>query len=339
MKTSCKNDYFSRAKHELVELLMQLNNRFLTILIFVFGIQLAAFAQQAPVFTHHTYTNMFINPGFAGFGEGICLNGVIRQQWAGFKDGEGNQVAPETFLITGDAPVKLVHGGLGASIIQDKIAFETNIGVNLDYSYHLDVGGANLGIGAAVNFLNRTVDFSKYKPQVSGDPALLSGNQSDMLFDANLGIFWQVPDNYYVGISVTSLLQSRGKSLADNSSVHFVGDRTFYFVTGYQFRLAGYPAYEFLPALSIMTNTVSTQYNLSGTVSYNNRFWGGVNYRFQESIGLMIGMSIKDLRFGYAYDINTLGYGVPGSHEIRLGYCFKINTDKGIRSYRNIRYL
>ncbi len=318
---------------------MQLNIRFLFIFFYVFGTQVAGFAQQAPVFTHHSYTNMFVNPGYAGMGEGICLNGIIRQQWAGFKDADGNQVAPETFLITGDAPVKFLRGGLGASIMQDKIGFFSDIGVNLGYSYHLDVGGANLGIGAALNFLNRTVDFSKFKPQTSGDPALLTGSQSDMLFDANLGIFWQVPENYYIGISVTSLLQSRGKNLSDQASASFVGDRTFYFVTGYQFRFAGSPAYEFLPALSIMTNTVSTQFNLSGTVSYNNRFWGGVNYRFQESVGLMVGMTIKDFRFGYAYDINTLGYGVPGSHEISLGYCFKINADKGIRSYRNIRYL
>jgi type IX secretion system PorP/SprF family membrane protein len=334
-----KYDYFSRSKLISVISLMQLNTRFLTFIIILLGTQAAVYAQQAPVFTHHTNTNMFVNPGFAGLGEGICLNGIVRQQWAGFEDADGNQVAPETFLITGDAPVKLLRGGLGGSIMQDKIGFYNDIGVNIGYAYHLDVGGANLGIGAAINFLNRTLDFSKFNPQTTGDPALLTGSQSDMLFDANVGLFWQVPDNYYIGISVTSLLQSRGKTLSDQSGASFVGDRTFYFVTGYEFRFAGIPAYEFTPALSIMTNAVATQFNFSGTVSYNKKFWGGVNYRFQESVGLLVGLSIKDFRFGYAYDINTLGYGVPGSHEISLGYCFKINADKGIRSYRNIRYL
>ncbi len=339
MKSLHKNNYFSRTEYELVNLLMHLNTRYLIVLFYVFVLHEVGFSQQAPVFTHHSYTNMFVNPGYAGMGEGICLNGIIRQQWAGFKDAEGNSVAPETFLITADAPVKKLKGGLGGSIVSDKLGFEENIGVNLGYSYHIDVGGADLGIGAAINFLNRSVDFSKFKPQTTGDPLLSSGKQSDMLFDANLGLFWRVPENYYVGISVTDLLQSKGKQLTDNPGSGFVGDRTFYFVAGYQLRFANSPAYEFLPALSVMTNTVSTQFNVSGTVVYNKRFWGGVNYRYQESVGLMVGMSVKDFRLGYAYDINTFGLGVPGSHEISLGYCFKINADKGVRSYRNIRYL
>lgn len=331
--------YFSPRKQVLSDRLMHLNLKLFLSIFLGLGLSLAGIGQQAPVFTHHSYTNMFTNPGFAGMGEGICLNGIVRQQWAGFKDADGNSVAPETFLITGDAPIKKIHGGLGASIMQDKIGFQNDINVNLDYSYHLDVGGAVLGIGAGLNLLNRTVDFSKFDPLTGGDPALASGKQSDMLFDANLGLFWQVPENYYFGISVTSLLQSHGKALTDGSDASFSGDRTFYFISGYTFRFKNNPAYEFHPAVSIMTNTVSTQYNVSGTVVYNKRFWGGVNYRFQESVGLMIGLLVKDFRFGYAYDINTLGLGVPGSHEISLGYCFKLNTDKGIRSYRNIRYL
>ena len=37
---------------------------------------------------------MFINPGYAGMREGICINGLMRQQWAGFKDYETG----ETFI-------------------------------------------------------------------------------------------------------------------------------------------------------------------------------------------------------------------------------------------------
>jgi type IX secretion system PorP/SprF family membrane protein len=341
MKGLHKYDYFSRAKQESFNLSMQLNIRILTILLFIFGTIVVVNGQQVPTFTHHTYTNMLINPGFAGLGEGICLNGIVRQQWVGFEDPEGNNVAPETFLITGDAPIKILHGGLGASIVQDKIGFFTDIGVNLGYSYHIDVGGANMGIGGSIDLLNRALDYSKFITSGASEGAggLSKDTKSDMLFDANLGLFWQIPDNYYFGISVTNLLESKGKKLADKSNERFIGDRSFYFVTGYQFRLAGIPAYEFIPALQIITNTSATVFNISGTVSYNNRFWGGVNYRITESVGLMIGMLIKDFRLGYSYDINTLGYAKPGSHEICLGYCFKINTDKGIRTYRNIRYL
>lgn len=334
-----KNYYFSALEMMANFSVIKLMLRYLGILLLLFVCEIETFSQQAPVFTHHTYTHTFTNPGFAGLGEGICLNSVVRQQWAGFKDSEGNKVAPETFLITGDMPLKFLHGGVGLTIVQDKLGFEKNVGVQIGYAYHKELGSATLGIGTALNFLNRTVDFSKFKPHQSGDPLLSTAEESDMLFDLNLGVFLEVKDSWYAGFSATSLLESKGKALTDNSSSSFVGDRTLYLVGGYHLTAPWNQAIEFQPSISVMSNISTFQMNLTGTVIYNNKFWGGVNYRPQESIGLMIGLSVLDLRIGYAYDINTMGLGVPGSHEISLGYCFKINTEKNIKTYRNTRYL
>ncbi len=321
-------------------MLLRLRDITFLALLVVLLTNMETYAQQAPSFTHHPYTYAFTNPGFAGMGEGICLNGIVRQQWAGFKDMEGNSVAPETYLITLDSPLRKLRGGGGLAIIQDQLGFEQNTGVQLGYSYHADVGAATLGIGTAVNFLNRSVDFSKFNPHSSGDPILVTGEQSDMLFDMNLGLFLEVEDVYYIGVAVTSMLESKGKALANTStSGSFVGDRTFYLHGGYQQTLPWNSAYEIRPAFSIISNLSNTQINVSGTVVYNNQFWAGVNYRLEESVGIMVGLRVFDLRIGYAYDINTLGYAVPGSHEISLGYCFKISTDKSNRSYRNTRHL
>jgi len=321
---------------------MQLINKYLIFILIFFISTTVGLSQQAPVFTYHTNTYAFNNPGFAGMGEGICLNGIIRQQWAGFKDNDGANVAPEDLLITADMPVRWLRGGVGLAIIQDKLGFESNTGVNLGYSYHANLGGGRLGIGTAINLLNRSMDFGKFNPQSEGDPVLASGEQTDMLFDVNLGLFWQVDDLYYIGISATSLLETKGKALGSNaeSGASFVGDRTFYLVAGYEFPIPGKPAYELHPAISVQNNGVKTQIDLTAKVLYNNKFWGGVNYRLQESIGLMAGVYIKDIRIGYAYDINTLGLSVvPGSHEISIGYCFKLQPDRSARVYRNTRYL
>ncbi len=295
-------------------------------------------AQLAPVFTHHTSTHMYTNPGFAGMGEGICLNGIIRQQWAGFKDNDGNKVAPEDLLLTVDSPVKLLRGGLGGAVIQDKIGFYSRTGVQIGYAYHLDIGGGVLGIGAAANFLNWTTDFGKFVP--SNDPAIGSGSFNDMLIDANLGLFWHVEDRYYLGVSSTNILESKGKTFSDDAtSGSFVTDRTMHVQAGYQIILPNSPLFEIHPAINVLMNRSNTQFQLSTNVVYNNKFWGGVNYRFTESIGVMVGFLVKDFRIGYAYDINTLGVSVPGSHEISLGYCFKIKGERMTRSYRNTRYL
>jgi hypothetical protein len=58
-----------------------------------------------------------------------------------------------------------------------------------------------------------------------------------------------------------------------------------------------------------------------------------------DPISAIIGLQIKDLKIGYAYTIPTSEIGSSGSHEVMIGYCFKLNFDKGRRSYKNTRFL
>lgn len=302
-----------------------------------------ATAQQAPIFTNYTNSYAYVNPGFAGLSEGINLLGLYRQQWMGFVDNDGNEVAPETFLLTGDMPIRKLHGGLEFSVMSDKLGVENNVNIGLGYSYHADLGGSTLGIGIAGTLLNRTVNFSQLHPNQEGDPLISGlGEESDMLFDFNVGLFWQVPESFYLGFSVINVLESMGHALNDNntSSASFTTDRTFYLLAGYPFQIEDIPYLTFVPSVSVMSNLSSTQLNASARVIYNNLFSLGVNYRPQESVALMAGVTIKDITVVYSYDINTMGLGVvPGSHEIGLSYCFKLDLDRTPRDYRSVRYL
>jgi len=312
----------------------------------VFILVMAAFsgtkAQQAPIFTNYTNSYSYINAGFAGMSEGINVLGLYRMQWKGFVDNDGNEVAPTTFLLTGDMPFKVLHGGLGFSVVQDKLGFENNVNVGIGYSYHLDLGGSTLGIGLAGTLLNRSVDFGQLNPNNQNDPLLQGlGEESAMLFDFNVGLFWQIPESLYVGVSVVNVLESMTKALNDQTetSASFVTDRTFYAVAGYPFRFEDLPAFTFVPSVSVMTDIASTQFNASAKVIYNELFSVGANYRYKESVGLMAGVTFKNITLVYSYDINTMGLTVPGSHEIALSYCFKLDMDRTPRDYRSVRYL
>ena len=299
-------------------------------------------AQQAPIFTNYSNSYAYANAGFAGMSEGINLLGLYRQQWAGFVDNDGNDIAPKTFLLTGDMPIRALNGGIEFSIMQDKLGFEDNVNVGLGYSYHLDLGGSTLGIGVAGTVLSRSVDFGQLKPNNNSDPLLQGlGEESALLFDFNVGAFWQIPESFYVGFSVVNVLQSMSQTLSDNneSSASFITDRTFYLLAGYPFQFEDMPYLTFIPSVTVMSDIASTQLNASARVVYNNLFSLGVNYRPQESVGLMAGLTIKDITVVYAYDINTMGLGVPGSHEIGLSYCFKLDLDRTPRDYRSVRYL
>jgi len=299
-------------------------------------------AQQAPIFTQHAYSYAYSNPGFIGMSEGINILGLYRQQWAGFTDEDGNKVAPMTILVSGDSPIKVLHGGIGLSVVQDNIGFEKNTNVNLGYAFHVDLGNSTLSIGVTGGLLNRKADFTKYKPINESDPILSGiGEESRMMFDMAAGIFWKMPESVYVGVSATNLLQSTSRALAENneSSASFITDRTFYLVAGYPFQFNALPNFSFEPSVEFMTNISAFQFNASFKATYKNIFSLGVNYRHKESVGFMVGIAIKDFVIGYAYDLNIMGLGVPGSHEIALNYCFKLDFDKTPKDYRSVRYL
>lgn len=313
--------------------------RYIIMMIFV-AISSTLMSQQAPMFTNYSNSYATVNPGFGGLSDGVNVMGIYRDQWTGFKDMEGNAVAPNTMLFSGDMPIPLLRGGASLAIMKDQIGFEDNINVNMGYSFHLDLGGGTLGIGLALNMINRSVDFDKFIPTVDNDPMLPKGEQDAMLVDANFGLFWQIPETFYVGLSATNLFESKGKELLSSatSSASFVGDRTFYLMAGYEYQFNN-PVFKLLPSMCIMSDIASTQFNVGTKLLYNNKVWGGINYRFQESIAAMVGFKFKDIQISYSYDINTMGLSVQGSHEICVSYLFKMDLEKSPRIYHSIRYL
>ncbi|MCR5646644.1 MAG: PorP/SprF family type IX secretion system membrane protein [Bacteroidales bacterium] len=310
---------------------------FVLLLVTMAGVR----AQQAPIFTNYNNSYTYINPGFAGLSEGVNLLGIYRQQWAGFTDTDGKEIAPTTLLVTGDMPIRALGGGISFSVLNDQLGFEKNTNVGLGYSYHLDMGGSTMGIGVSVTLLNRTVDFGALTPGQPGDPLLNQlHEESGMLVDVSAGLFWQIPESFYIGVSGINLLNTTGKSLGESeTAASFTTDRTLYFVAGYPFMFETMPTFKFIPSVNVMTNFSSAQLNAGVKVVYNDLFSLGVNYRPQESVGLTVGLTIRDFVLGYAYDINTMGYSIPGSHEISLSYCFKLDLDRTPRDYRSVRYL
>ena len=313
--------------------------RYIMMIVFVVAGSMLM-AQQAPMFTNYRNSYATVNPGFGGLSDGINVMGIYRNQWTGFKDIYGNEVSPTTMLFSGDIPVPVLKGGASLSVMSDKIGIEDNVNINMGYSFHADLGAGTLGAGLAFSMVNRSVNFGDYKPTIEDDPAIPDGDQSDMLLDANFGLFWQIPETFYVGLSVTSLFESKGKELSSGSttSASFVGDRTFYLMAGYEYQFSN-PLFRLLPSMCIMTDIASTQFNAGASLLYNNKVWGGINYRFQESIAAMVGFKFNDIQISYSYDINTMGIAVQGSHEISVSYLFKMNLEKSPRIYHNIRYL
>ncbi len=298
------------------------------------------FSQQEAQFTQYMFNTLSMNPAYAGAKGSICATGFFRQQWTGFEDMEGENVAPQTFLFSMDAPIRALHGGAGLTIFNDKLGYENNIGLKLNYAYRFNIADGEMSAGVAAGFINKSIDFSKFKPIDESDPLLVStSKESTMMIDFAIGAFYKVPNQYYVGLSASQLSQASSSvgSVTAKLKTHI------YLTGGYQYVIPSMPSLEIIPSVLIKTDGVSAQYDVTAMAKYNNRFWGGVNYRVQDAVSILLGMNYKNLNFGYSYDITTSALGregrSSGSHEIMIGYCFKIEIEKPRRSYKNTRFL
>jgi type IX secretion system PorP/SprF family membrane protein len=308
-----------------------------SLLASLFFIQpLVSIGQQEPQFTLNQFNHLTVNPGFAGLREAICVTGIVRQQWIGMNDEDGTHVAPETFVINADAPIRLLHGGISAVVMQDKIGYFKDVYVKVGYSYNKTLASGELGIGFNVGFLNKSLDFSKLKP-VETDPLLNGAQESTMFTDLSFGIFYLQPAGLYFGLSSTQILQ--GARELGNGAYEYDLARHYYGTVGYQLSWIRNPAYVFVPSLFVKFDGNTVQADINAMVEYNRKVWGGVSYRLQETAAVMIGLYIKDLGIGYAYDIPLSQIGGAGSHEVMLRYCFQLELEKSKKSFRNTRFL
>jgi type IX secretion system PorP/SprF family membrane protein len=322
------------------------------VIVILMGTSLSAAAQQEVQLTHFMFNQLSFNPAYAGVRDAICTNVLARQQWVGFTDGE-DKVFPQTNLFTIDAPVNKLFGknlnsGIGLTFMTDKLGFEENMQVRINYAYMLNVGPGRLSLGASAGFLNKTIDFSKFVPIDPSDPLLNSvGIETDMLTDFAFGAYFNVPEKFYVGLSASQLSEADFEAAAIVEAP-FNLQRHFYLTGGYYHALQGYN-WVINPNLLMKSDLGSTQFDINVLGIYNSQIWGGLSYRANDAVALMVGAfpfntpNLAGLRMGYSYDVTTskLGRGgrSGGSHEIYASYCFKIVIKKYPTSYSNIRYL
>jgi type IX secretion system PorP/SprF family membrane protein len=321
------------------------------------------FAQQEAQFTQYMFNNMLINPGYAGINKRICLTTLYREQWTGFKsqyyvgndhntDPVSIKTNPETFVVSVDAPVRVLHGGVGVSIYSDKLGFENNLGFKLGYAYHVGIVNGTLGIGLQVGFLNKKIDFSKFNPIDANDPILAAQDKkSTFMTDISFGLFYNIPGKAYVGLSASQLIQSKMKF--DIPDLNSTLKRHYYLTGAYHWAIPGAPDWELSPYVLIKTDFSSAQYDITAMAKWRNMIWAGISYRVQDAVAIIVGAypfnqstmnpALQQIRIGYSYDITTSALGKSGrssgSHEIMLGYCFKITMTPKITSYKDTRFL
>lgn len=291
-----------------------------------------SYAQQDPQFTQNMFNRLYTNPGYAGTSNGICATALHRQQWVGF-DGR-----PVTTVVNIDGTVKFLHGGLGLSILSDKLGAQYSGGVKLSYSYHLKLGGGILGLGLEGGILFNTLDGSSLNAIQQGDQNIVGSNQGGVAPDLGFGVYYTT-DKLYAGISANHLIGPTLEFADGNSSSEVEIARHFYAMAGYTWDVS--PTFALKPSVFVKTDAASAQFDLNLNVMWKNMVWAGASYRIDDAVAILAGVQLYDFRLGYSYDITTSdlnGYS-SGSHEVMLGYCYKLRSPVVNERYRNVRFL
>ena len=305
------------------------------LLLLVVGCVLAvpAAAQQEPQFQQNMFNHLTINPGYAGSNGAICASALYRNQWVGFVG------SPTTGLLNVEAPVKVLKGGLGLTIISDELGLQSTLFTKISYAFHMDIGPGQLGIGVRAGFVNSQIDGSRFEAfdNTSGDPTIPLESVSGGAPTFGFGLFYNTP-TYYFGVSSTQLAEAP----AGYAEIDYQLKRHYYLTGGFSQRLTA--DLELKPSVWFKYDPpVAPQFDLSVLVMYNNQFWAGVGYRALDvdAIPTYVGVLWNNLKIGYSYDISLNGLRGfnSGSHEVYVGYCFKLNEKVTAQRYRNVRFL
>jgi type IX secretion system PorP/SprF family membrane protein len=314
--------------------------KFISFLYLLLIINLAAIGQQDPQFTNNMYYKLGVNPGYAGAENaisGIILN---RYQWEGMKG------APKTLVFSVDAATNLfgTPGGVGLNIVSDQLGFSKNILINASYAHKTELSFGTLGIGFSAGFYNQSIngewevpedDYGIYT-QPGSDPAIPQGEVSQLAFDLGGGLYLS-SNQYYLGISVTHINQP-AIQYDDYASAYL--SRHYYLMGGYNIKLAD-PLFELRPSFLFKSDLATWQVDVNTNVVYDDRFWGGISYRVNDAVALLLGLELANgLKVGYSFDLVTSAIGYYGfaSHEIFISYSVNLERNSS-QKYKSIRFL
>ncbi len=142
----------------------------------------------------------------------------------------------------------------------------------------------------------------------------------------------------YLGVSATHLTEPKIKY--QTSSV--ILKRHYYLSAGYNIVLPN-PAFEFQPSVLVATDGVISNVDISSSILYNKRLWGGVSYRLGAAIVGMVGIQLfNGVRIGYSFDYSTssaLNKNSGGTHELMVSYSFTLSKERIPHKYKSVRFL
>jgi type IX secretion system PorP/SprF family membrane protein len=292
-------------------------------------------AQQLPLFSQYMFNTFLINPAAAGLDGYTAINVTAREQWLGLKE------SPKTHILSGQTRldgknfiVKMFNPhpdeksapsgrvGLGATFYNDRLGLIDRTGFQFTYAYHLPMEGAELSFGLTASLYQYSMNRSKIVLSENDDQLLDNTDLSLFIPDFSFGAIYTNKD-YYAGLAIMQLTQSSLQMGNSGASNDYRMYRQYNIHGGYHITLSRDLMLQ-PTALIKISKMLKPQMDLGAKLFYRNDYWGGLSFRTGSAFIVMLGVSVDNYAFGYAfdYDFSSIRAHSFGSHEIMISVKF-----------------
>ena len=306
---------------------------------------LTGVAQVDAQFTQYWAAPGYYNPAAIGRVDSIHITAGSRAQWVGIHH------APLTFLGMADMPFKFLNKRWGTGVVlqQQSMGLYSSINVGAQIAYKQKLFKGTFTVGAQVGFIREAFKGDSVRipdadqAHTSADEAVPQTTVTGNAMDLSVGVFYQ-HKWFWVGASVAHVFEP-SVTLKTNGDAEkfyeFKQGRIYYFMAGSNIPIKN-SLFEIQPSIFAKTDAQFFQGEATLRVRYKKFLSGGIGYRYNDAVSLMIGAEFKNFFLGYSYDYATsaISKASSGSHEVFLNYNVKLNLgEKNKNKHKSIRLM
>jgi len=286
--------------------------------IFLIIIVNFVFSQQIPIQNQFLVNKFAIAPAYAGYSGHTEAFVNYRQSWIGIEGAPKLTTASFNGKIAGNM-------GYGVSTMAESSGNFSQIYITGAYAYHLKFrDNVSLNFGLAPQLFRNQMDLSKinsYGTQL--DPMLQNNNGLAITaFDVGISSVF-IMNGINIGVSVPRTIgmsfDYKGTDASYQLKRHYIAFATWEEDITEKIALT--------PLVLVRTTEKSAlNFEVGLITKMNNRIWGGVSYRADNSIVTSVGGVVGDrlvLNYSYEFGIGGLATANSGTHEFTMGFLMK----------------